>query len=130
MTVWGRKTSLLPVLVIILVVIGLALIGFFGWRAFHAHRRFQERGPAPSVTDVEAIRGWMTLPYITQAYGVPQQALFDGLGIPKAGNETRSITELAEEYGRDAAEVRQAVQQAIQHYHAPPLPPPPAGMPP
>ena len=131
MTVSTRKRSYLPILVIILVVIGLALVGFFGWRAFRDYRRLQERGLAPGVADVEAIRGWMTLPYIAQAYGVPPQALFDGLGIPEAGNEDLSIIVLADKHGRDAAEVRQTIQQVIERYLATSTPQPkPSGMPP
>ena len=131
MTVSGRKISLLPVMIIILIVIGLALVGFFGWRAVRDHRRLQQRGLTPGTTDVEAIRGWMTLPYIAHVYGVLRQALFDGLGIPESGNDHLSIQELADKYGRDAAEVRQTVQQAIQRFLAAPRHPPgPPGEPP
>ena len=118
MTVSGHKTSRLPLLIIVLVVMGLALVGFFGWRAFRDYRRLQERGLTTGVIDAEAIRGWMTLPYIAQAYGVPQATLFERLGIPEAGNEALSIKQIADQFGRDPAEIRQVVQDAVQEYLA------------
>jgi hypothetical protein len=103
-------------LTVALIILGLGMVLFFGLRAHRDYRRLHERGLSPGVTDVEAIRGWMTLPYIAHAYGVPQARLFDELGLPQAGNERLSIRQLAEKYHRDPAQVREEVQQAILDY--------------
>jgi hypothetical protein len=107
----------------LLILIGLGLVLFFGLRTYRDYRRLEERGLSPGVTDVEAIRGWMTLPYIAQAYGIPEDALFAGLGVPKAGNEKLSIRQLADKYQREPEAVRQAVQEAIQRQQATSTPP-------
>ena len=104
------------VLVIALVVVGLGLVDFFGLRAYRAYTRFQHDASVGVVTDVEAIRGWMTLPYIARAYGVPEDALFAALAIPKQGNERLSVKQLVAKYGRDPLMTRQALQQVLlQH---------------
>ena len=106
-------------LTIALVIVGAALVGFFGLRAYHAYDRFQGSALREGATDAEAIRGWMTLPYIARAYGVPEDALFAALGIPKPGNERLSVKQLVAKYGRDPLATRQALQQVLlQHQRA------------
>jgi len=115
----GKRTSRVGViLTVALILIGLGLVLFFGGRAYRDYRRLQLRGLSPGVTDVEAIRGWMTLPYIANAYGVPETTLFEALDVPQAGNEKLSITQLANKYGREPAKVRQAIQRAILRYQS------------
>jgi hypothetical protein len=123
----ARRPSTALILTAFLILVGLALVAFFGLRTFRDYRRVQLRGLTPGVADVDAIRGWMTLPYVAQAYGVPPPAIFERLGIPQGGNETRSIKELADKYNRDPGEVLQTVQDAVRHFLAkppPPIPPP------
>ncbi|MCP4402513.1 MAG: hypothetical protein GY801_35060 [bacterium] len=48
----------------------------------------------PGTTDVEAIRGWMTIPYITTAYGVPEEYIFKEIGIPVKENRKKSLSQL------------------------------------
>lgn len=107
-------------LAIALALAGLVLIGFFSARAYRAYERIQRDVPAGGLTDVEDIRGWMTLPYIARAYDVPEDALYNALGIPKLGNERLSIKQLVEKYGRDAQTSRAQLQQALlRSQHAP-----------
>ena len=101
------------VLSIALVILGAALVGFFGVRAYRAYTRFQTAALATGTTDVEAIRGWMTLPSIARAYGVPEDTLFAALAIPKAGNERLSVKQLVAKYDRDPLATRQAIQQVL-----------------
>jgi hypothetical protein len=114
-------------LTIVLVIVGLGLTGFFGTRAYRAYSRLQPAGLSASTTDVEAIRGWMTLPYIARAYGVPEDALFAALGIPKAGNQQLSVRQLVAKYDRDPLTTRQAIQQVLLHERR--MPTPSGGMP-
>jgi hypothetical protein len=110
------------VLTIMLVVIGVGLVGFFGLRAYRASTRFQPDAPVAGLRDVEAIRGWMTLPYIARAYGVPEDALFEALAIPKAGNTRLSIKQLVAKYDRDPQATRQAIQQVLLREQGVPTP--------
>ena len=100
-------------LTIVLVLVGLGLVSFFGTRAYRAYERFQHPAPAGSLDDVADIRGWMTLPYMARAYGVPEDALFDALAIPRAGNERLSVKQLVAKYGRDPQATRQLLQQTL-----------------
>ena len=100
-----------------LIVLGLILVGFFGVRAVVSFIRIQQTGLQPGVTDVEAIRGWMTIPYIATAYGVPEEHLFERIGIPAEGNRDKSLGQLNREYafGQPAA-ILNAVKEAIRQY--------------
>ena len=111
------------ILTIALVIVGAAIIGFFGLRAYRAYERFQRSALTAGTTDVEAIRGWMTLPYIARAYGVPEDTLFAALDIPKAGNQRLSVKQLVAKYGRDPQATRQAIQQVLRQHQRPSTPP-------
>ncbi len=52
-------------------------------------------------TDVELIRGWMTVPFIAELYRVPD-LLFDALKISPEGNREKSLRDLNREYYPDA----------------------------
>ncbi len=94
------------VLVISLILIGLVIAGFFGWRTIRALRQFHGHRPPPPPpfatphveTDVSLIRDWMTIPFISKMYLVPSQVLFEALGIPEHGNREKSLKQLNEEY--------------------------------
>jgi hypothetical protein len=101
------------ILTIALVMVGAALVALFGLRAYHAYDRFQQSALTAGTTDIEAIRGWMTLPYMARAYGVPEDALFAALDIPKSGNERLSVKRLVTKYRRDPMATRQAIQQVL-----------------
>jgi len=64
------------IFITLLIVAGIALIGFFGMRAMRTYMRIHQSGLSHNATNVEDIRGWMTLPYIAHAYNVPEDALF------------------------------------------------------
>ena len=108
-----RSSAYRRILTIALVVAGLGLVGFFGLRAYRAYTRFQLDASATGLRDVEAIRGWMTLPYIARAYGVPEDSLFDALTIPKAENTRLSVRQLVAKYDRDPQVTRQTIQQVL-----------------
>jgi hypothetical protein len=83
---------------IILVILGILLIGFFGLRTVRSYIRLQRMGLKPGTTDVEAIRGWMTVPYIAAAYGVPEEYIFEQIGIPVEENQKKSLAQLNRKY--------------------------------
>jgi len=108
-----------------LIVVGVFLIVFFGLRAARSFLRIQFTGLEPGVTDVEQIRGWMTIPYIARAYGVPEEYIFEKLQIPPEGSRKKSLGQLNREYasGRPRAifEATKAIIKQYQAEHPPPL---------
>jgi hypothetical protein len=92
------------VLTISLIAIGILTVGFFGLRTVRAIRQFHGHPPPPPFatehveTDVNLIRDWMTVPFVSKMYHVRQHILFDSLGIPEHGNKEKSLKQLNEEY--------------------------------
>jgi hypothetical protein len=109
-----------------LIVLGLILIGFFGFRAMRSFLRIQLTGLEPGATDVELIRGWMTVPYIATAYGVPEAYIFEQIGVPPEDNQTKSLRRLNADYFNGEPEaILTVVKAAIRQYQA--AQPPPSG---
>ena len=89
-----------------LIVIGLAFVVFFGIRFVHAFREFNGHRPhhfPPSgsqsaITDVNLIRDWMTIGYISEAYRLPRNLLYEAVNIPPNGNEHKSLKQLNDKY--------------------------------
>ena len=107
-----------------LIVLGLILILFFGFRAVRSFLRIQFTGLEPGVTDVEQIRGWMTIPYIATAYGVPEDYIFEQIGVPQADNQAKSLRRLNFDYFEGEPEaILEAVKVAIRQYQAEHPPP-------
>ena len=119
----GSRTG--HILIIGLIVLGVILVMFFGFRAVRSYLRIQQTGLQPGVSDVELIRGWMTIPYIAAAYGVPEAYLFKQIGIPPDGNENKSLGQLNREYAPgEQAVILNAAKAAVRQYQAehPPTP--------
>ena len=109
------------------ILVGLGLMGLYGWRALHAFRRV--RGGPPRETNVELIEDWMTIHYLSRVYLVPPDYIFSELGIPEEENRHKSIRQLNQEFAPDQSglileEVKTIVLQ-FQAEHTPPEPPPP-----
>jgi len=113
---FGWKQSLL-VLALALVV---ALTGLFAVRT--VRRALYWR-----LHRDEAIRPWMSLPYVAHSYRVPPQVLYQALGIDHPPHDRRPIREIAYEQNRPVDEVIATLQEAIARERAsrPGQPPPP-----
>lgn len=120
----GRSSRRERIIIISLIVLGLVLVLFFGFRAVRSYIRIHQTGLHPGVTNVEAIRGWMTIPYIAKAYHVPPNYLFEKVGIPPTGNQDKSLGQLNREYNLEPMAVLNTVKDAIRQYQAehPPSP--------
>ncbi len=89
-----------------LMLVGLVIVIFFGLRTVRAFREFHGHRPPPpppfapqhTETDVSLIRDWMTVPFISRTYRIPPGVLFEALGIPRHGNQDKSLRQLNEEY--------------------------------
>ena len=117
-----------------MIVLGVIVAVFFGMRAFRAFNRFNGHRPplqGKVETDVELIRGWMTVPFISQMYRVPDRIIFEELNIPEKGNMEKSLKDLNQEYypnedGFVIEMVKQIVQANLPNEpHDPPEPPTP-----
>lgn len=112
-------------LVIALIVVGVLFTAFFGMRAVHAFKKFD--GPRPPrgevETDVELIRDWMTVPFISHTYHVPDKIIFEALDISPSANHEKSLKEINEEFFPDKdGYVLKLVKETVLA-HQPPLPP-------
>jgi len=119
-------------LIIGLIAIGMLIVGFFGLRTARAFREFRGHRPPPPFapadaqnveTDVELIRDWMTIPYISRMYHVPPNSLFDSISLSRRGNDEKSLKQLNEEYfpGEDGI-VMEKVKAAVLANQSPMTP--------
>lgn len=119
------------VLITSLILFGIVLAGFFGFRAFFSLRNFSDyhSPPLPPAesgqieTDADLIRDWMTIPYISKTFHVPEKLLFDALGISSRGNEEKSLAQLNEEYSPRAPGIVLAVVKGAVRTHQVLFPP-------
>lgn len=123
--------------VIGLIIIGLMIVGLFGLRTARAFKKFHGHRPPPPFaaqhieTDVELIRDWMTLPYISITYGLPPDLLYQTLNIPPDGTEKKSLRQLNHEYyPNESGTVLEKVKAAILSYQSTLTAVPPATSPP
>ena len=124
----AKASRVEQIIIIGLIVVGLILIVIFGLRTVRSYIRIHQTGLKPGVTDVEAIRGWMTIPYIGTAYDVPEAYIFEQIGIPSEGNQDKSLGRLNREYAAgERGVILNAVKEAIRQYKAENSPPPEAG---
>jgi hypothetical protein len=116
-------------LILGLIIVGILFVGFFGLRFFHAFREFRGHRPphfppagaAPAERDVDLIRDWMTIPYISITYQLPPNLLYRKLDLPPKGNEGKSLKQLNDEYYPQAPGiVMEMVKATIRATQPPP----------
>jgi len=125
-TLLNRKT-----LAALLIGLGLLVTLFFGSRAIESYRRLQyirEQGLDQGTASVEAIRGWMTIRYISVAYAVPEEYIFAQLDIPytrRNSHDTLGQLNRSYQLGRSAQgeypAIVDQVAEAILAYRANPV---------
>ena len=97
-----KSISKLQIVAIVLVLIGLGLVIFFGIRTVRSYRELQyiqEVGFDEGTAELDAIRPWMTPKFVAVAYAVPQEFLFAELGIPfDRWNSNEALGELNKEF--------------------------------
>lgn len=100
----AKATPKQRVMVIGLILLGILFTVFFGMRAFHAFKKFDGHRPPPRgkvETDVELIRDWMTVSFISKMYRVPERDIFDALNVSPLGSHDKSLKELNDDYYPD-----------------------------
>jgi hypothetical protein len=59
----------------------------------------------------------MTIPYVGQAFGVPEEYLFEALSIPSEGNRRKSLGKLNRQYaGGERGVILKELKVAIRRY--------------
>jgi len=111
-----------------LLLAGIVIIVFFGMRVLHAFRKFDGHRPPPPgtvETDVELIRDWMTVPFISRMYHVPEKFIYDALDISPFSNRDKSLKKINQEYfpNKDGFVLELVKTTVLAHQ---PLPPPDA----
>ncbi|GAB4396494.1 MAG: hypothetical protein OHK0052_17870 [Anaerolineales bacterium] len=89
-------------LLILVAVLGLGMMLFFGRRVLVRYFDLRGRGGFRPGEAAPPIEGWMTLPHVAKMYRVPPELLFEALKIPQAGNQRKSLDDLNREYAPDA----------------------------
>ena len=128
-----KSISKLQILAIVLVLIGLGLVIFFGIRTVRSYRELtyiQQEGLDVGTADLDAIRPWMTPKFVAVAYAVPQEYLFAELGIPfDRWNSNEALGRLNREFEPDdkpskdvAPIIIDKVKEAIEKYRENPVP--------
>jgi hypothetical protein len=109
------------------VSLGLLVAVLVGGRAaWRIGRRLYGPPPPPRQTDVSQIADWMSVPYVSRAYRVPEDELYRALGVQPRDPRTRRLREIASETGRSSDEVVETVRETVSTWQAEhPRPPPP-----
>ena len=125
---FAQSTPKQRALVIGLIILGILFTAFFGMRVFHAFKKFDGHRPPPHgkvETDVELIRDWMTVSFISKMYRVPEREIFDALNVSPLGSHDKSLKALNDDYYPDkdgfVMDTVKATIHAFQASH--PLPP-------
>jgi hypothetical protein len=108
------------------LIVAVLLGGRAAWRLGH---RLMGPPPPPRQTDVSLIADWMSVPYISRAYRVPEDEIFRALGTGPEGRRMRSLREIAAETGRDPEEACEIARQTVIAWQAEHPRPPPGGGP-
>jgi hypothetical protein len=105
---------------IILILIGIVLVLFFGFRMTKSFLQIRLTGLKPNTQDAELIKGWMTIPYIAKMYGVPPEVIYQQLNINEEENDKRSLAEINQklfsgQQGYVIAQVKEIINQFRQN---------------
>jgi len=107
-----------------LLVLALGITSFFAVETLQDVRDFQQQNSLAVAGNVYTIRPWMTIPYISHTYHVPESYLYRVLNLA-ATTPYHHITlqALSIRYRRSVDELIRKIQLAIQAYrrlHPPP----------
>lgn len=92
-------------LLIVALLASLAVAALFATRAVGTGRHTREGD--------EAIRPWMSVPYVAHSQGVPQRTLWDALGIPPHAHDRRPLARIAREKKRRVEDLIAQLRRAI-----------------
>lgn len=121
-----NQTSKKRAIVVILIIAGIVLVGLFGFRTFRSILRIRHLGMRPLSTDVELIRGWMTIPYISDTYRVPVKVLVEACDLPPAPKKHENLSQINRSIAPDKpGYLVECIKDAVSSFQeSHPTPPP------
>lgn len=114
------------VIITLLIVFGLLLTLAFGLRALRSFGKARQiERLRPGERNIQLIHGWMTVDYVARIYEVPEEMLYQSLGIEPEQCRHASLRDLGRRYFPERPEeALYRIQDAIiDYYGLPPLPP-------
>lgn len=111
----SRTTTL--IVIGLLLCIALVAVAFTALGTVRAVQNLQQQRTMAKAGDVRTVRPWMTIPYISHTYHVPESYLYQSLHI-SADTPSRHVPlhALAAHYQRSVPDVVREVQSAITTY--------------
>ncbi|MFA6505682.1 MAG: hypothetical protein WCT14_06280 [Treponemataceae bacterium] len=102
-----------------LVSIGVLLSVFFGFSAVRSIVRVATTGLEKGTTDSDAIRGWMTVPYIARVFELSADDLYADIGVPSSESDKKSLLSLNKaffpgKHGYIVGKVKEAVRRRLE----------------
>lgn len=87
-----------------------------------ARTAIEEYRKNPVATGLRDVRPWMSIHYIANSTGVPEQTIFDAIGLPLAGNADKPLDLLSQEqhYRGGPRALAEAIQNALTQQKATP----------
>jgi hypothetical protein len=120
-----KRISMERWLVPVLIAAGMLLAIIFGVRAVHALANMRHAGFHPQPVSVDGIQDWMTVPGLARLFNVPEETLYQQLGVPQQGSQHSSLKTLNSRYFPDQPGwVLNRAKQALRQFQAQNLPRP------
>ena len=103
-------------LIPVLIVAGMLLAVVFGVSATHAFANMCHAGFHPRAVNIDGIQDWMTVPGLARLFNVPEDYLYQQIGVPQQGSQHNSLSALNRRYfpgqpGLVLNRVKEAVRQ-------------------
>jgi hypothetical protein len=116
-------------LIPLLIVAGMLLAVVFGVRATHAFANMRHAGFHPRVVTVDGIQDWMTVPGLAHLFDVPEDYLYQHIGVPQQGSQHSSLSALNSRYFPGQTDVvLNRVKETVRQFQTRSIPRPGGGL--
>lgn len=102
-----------------LLIIGFLFIlisGVLGLRIFD--KVGHKPPPQPRETNITLIKEWMTIPYISRTYGVPEPEFFKSLNLENGDYGKLSISQIASQKNTDSDALINSIKTIITNFQS------------
>lgn len=102
-------------LIICVLSVGLVLTGYYGIRSIRTCIILYN--VSKSVENPVYLRGWMTIPYLSKTYDIPEEYLYQAIQVPEQHNDKRNLSYFRKNFhGTGIEPFLIMVQRAIADY--------------
>lgn len=98
-------------LLLIIGVVSMIVAGIMGTRLFKKFGHLPP--PSPRQTNVSLIEGWMTIPYVSRTYHIPEPMLLEKLNIDPSTSRKKSLQDLAKLQGESQTAYLERIRKII-----------------